>query len=142
MKKNKLRVIQISGIRGLLSAAFIVVCLAAGFIVFPALVLNKLWNHIADITGAIPYINMFQGLILWAILAVSYLIINKKQKYLVAFEPQTSKREIKDIINEIKSQTAELKHETPPLETQDIKIQPAAQKNSEQKEEEKSKEVV
>ena len=142
MKKNKLRVIHISGIRGLLSAAFIVVCLAAGFIGFPALVLNKLWNHIADITGAITYINMFQGLILWAILAVSYLIINKKQKYLVAFEPRASKREIKDIINEIKSQTAELKHETPPLETQDIKIQPAAQKNSEQKEEEKSKEVV
>lgn len=142
MKKNKLRVIQISGIRGLLSAAFVVACLIAGFVGFPALVLNKLWNHIADITGTIPYINMFQGLILWAILAISYLIINKKQKYLVAFEPQPNRREIKDIINEIKSQSADLKKETKkPLETRDIKVQTTT-KDTEQKEEEKSKEVV
>ena len=137
MKKNKLRVIQISGIRGLLSAAFVVVCLIAGFVGFPALVLNKLWNHIADITGAIPYINMFQGLILWAILAVSYLILNKKQRYLVAFEPQTNRREIKDIINEIKSQSAEFHKET---SAQEVKLQPAT-KDTKQ-EEEKSKEVV
>lgn len=119
MKKNKLRVIQISGIRGLLSAAFVVVCLIAGFVGFPALVLNKLWNHIADITGAIPYINMFQGLILWAILAVSYLILNKKQRYLVAFEPQTNRREIKDIINEIKSQSTSLPKEAPQVEKEE-----------------------
>lgn len=132
MKKNKLRVIQISGIRGLLSAAFVVVCLIAGFVGFPALVLNKLWNHVADITGTIPYINMFQGLILWAILAVSYMILNKKQRYLVAFEPKTNRREIKDIINEIKAQSAELKKEAP----QSIKTQ------EDKTEEEKSKEVV
>ncbi len=119
MKKNKLRVIHISGIRGLLSAAFVVVCLIAGFVGFPALVLNKLWNHIADITGAIPYINMFQGLILWAILAVSYLILNKKQRYLVAFEPQTNRREIKDIINEIKSQSTSLPKEAPQVEKEE-----------------------
>lgn len=137
MKKNKLRVIQISGIRGLLSAAFVVACLIAGFVGFPALVLNKLWNHIADITGTIPYINMFQGLILWAILAVSYLILNKKQRYLVAFEPKTSRRDIKDIINEIKSQSAEFNKET---SAQEVKIQPAVKETD--KEEEKSKEVV
>lgn len=139
MKKNKLRVIQISGIRGLLSAAFIVVCLIAGFVGFPSLVLNRLWNHIADLTGTIPYINMFQGLILWAILAVSYLILNKKQRYLVAFEPKTNRREIKDIINEIKAQSAELKKETP-LETREVKIQTSAKEKD--KEDEKSKEVV
>lgn len=137
MKKNKLRVIQISGIRGLLSAAFVVVCLIAGFVGFPALVLNKLWNHVADITGTIPYINMFQGLILWAILAVSYLILNKKQRYLVAFEPKTNRRDIKDIINEIKSQSAELKKET---SAQEVKIQSATKET--ETEEEKSKEVV
>ncbi len=141
MKRNKLRVIQISGIRGLLSAAFVVVCLIAGFVAFPALVLNKLWNHFADITGALPYINGFQGLILWAILAVSYLILNQKQRYLVAFEPKTNRREIKDIINEIKAQSAEFKTDnSTPLERQEVKIQ-APSKEAE-KEEEKSKEVV
>lgn len=132
MRKNKLRVIQISGIRGLLSAAFIVVCLIAGFVGFPALVLNKLWNHFADISGVMPYINMFQGLILWGILAVSYIIINKKQKYLVAFEPKRpNSREIKDIINEIKAQSEK---------KQEVKI-PNENKQTE-KNEEKSKEVV
>lgn len=133
MKKNKLRVIQISGIRGILSAIFIVACLIAGFVGFPALMLNKLWNHIADISGVIPYINMFQGLILWGILAVSYLIINKKQRYLAVFEPKPrSPREIRDIIREIRAQSAALNKEAP----QTIKSE------SEKTEEEKSKEVV
>lgn len=142
MKKNKLRVIQISGIRGLLSAIFVVACLIAGFVGFPALMLNKLWNYLADVSGFMPYINAFQGLVLWGILALSYIIINKKQKFLVAFEPkQPSRREIKDIIDEIKAQSAELK-EVPKktLETQELKIQP--QTNTKDKEEEKSKEVV
>ncbi len=133
MKKNKLRVIQITGIRGLLSAVFVVACLIAGFVGFPALMLNKLWNHIADITGVIPYINAFQGLILWGILAVSYFIINKKERYLSVFEPKPrNPREIRDIIREIKAQSEGLKKEAP----QPIKAEP------EKTEEEKSKEVV
>lgn len=133
MKKNKLRVIQISGIRGLLSAIFIVACLIAGFVGFPSLMLNKLWNHIADITGVIPYINMFQGLILWGILAVSYLIINKKQRYLAVFEPKPKNpKEIRDIIREIKAQSEGLKKEAPQVIKTEV----------EKTEEEKSKEVV
>ncbi len=141
MKRNKLRVIQISGIRGILSAIFVVACLIAGFVGFPSLMLNKLWNHFAETTGVMPYINMFQGLVLWGILAVSYLILNKKQRYLVAFEPKTNRREIRDIINEIKAQSAELKQETPqPFEAQEIKVQTPTKET--EKEEEKTKEVV
>lgn len=133
MKKNKLRVIQITGIRGLISAVFVVACLIAGFVGFPALMLNKLWNHIADITGVIPYINAFQGLVLWGILAVSYFIINKKERYLSVFEPKPrNPREIRDIIREIKAQSEGLKKEA----HQPIKAEP------EKTEEEKSKEVV
>ncbi len=117
MKKNKLRVIQISGIRGLLSALFIVACLIAGFVGFPAMVLNKGWNYLADLTGVMPYINMFQGLVLWGILAVSYFILNKKQKYLAVFEPKPrNPREIRDIINEIKAQSATIKQEAPQVQ--------------------------
>ena len=133
MRKNKLRVIQISGIRGLLSAAFIVICLAAGFVGFPALALSKLWNHFAETSGIVPTINLFQGAILWAILAISYLILNKKQRYLVAFEPKTNARDIKDIISEIKAQSAEYKQE-PHLEPHEIKVQSPA-KDSEKEEE-------
>lgn len=127
MKKNKMRVIQISGLRGIISAIFIVACLIAGFVGFPTVVLENLWNKLADITGILPYINAFQGLILWGILSVSYIIINKKQRYLTVFEPkQRNPKEIRDIIKEIKSQSAAIQKEAP----QSVKTQ-------EEKEEEK-----
>lgn len=114
MKKNKLRVIQITGFRGILSAIFIVACLIAGFVGFPAIVLEHGWNKLAQISGLLPDINGFQGLILWGILAVTYMIINKKQRYLAVFEPKPrNPKEIKDIINEIKAQSAALKKEVP-----------------------------
>lgn len=117
MKKNKLRVIQITGFRGILSAIFVVTCLIAGFVGFPSIVLEHGWNKLADITGTLPYINAFQGVILWGILAVSYMIINKKQRYLAVFEPKPKNpREIRDIINEIKAQSAALKQEAPQVQ--------------------------
>ena len=115
-KKNKklnrfkrLRVIQITGFRGILSAIFVVTCLAAGFIGFPSFVIFKIWNHFAISTQSLPVINLFQGLLLWGIFGVSYLIINEKKKYLVALEPKTvSGKDIRDIIKEIKQQSGEL----------------------------------
>lgn len=150
MKRNKLRVIQIQGFRGILSAVFVVSCLIAGFIGFPTIMLTKGWNYLAQTTLAVPEICAFQGLILWGILAISYILINKKRKFLVAFDaPQTrTPKEIKDIINEIKSQSAELKREIEiennhqnPLETQEIKIQNTIN-TQEQQNEEKTEEVV
>ena len=81
MKRNKLRVIQIQGFRGILSAVFVVSCLIAGFIGFPTIMLTKGWNYLAQTTLAVPEICTFQGLILWGILAISYILINKKRKY-------------------------------------------------------------
>ena len=107
-KGNKLRVIQITGLRGILSAAFVVVCLAAGFVAFPSYVLHKLWNALAGMTSGVPEINILQGLILWGIFAVSYIIINDKKKYLVAFEPKTvSGKDIAEIMKEIKTKSAD-----------------------------------
>ena len=148
MRKNKLRVIQISGFRGILSALFVVTCLMAGFIGFPAWSLHKLWNHFAGIYGILPDINIFQGLILWGILAISYTILNKKQKYLVAFESKSSDpREIRNIINQIRTQSANLKKEfdidyskPQTMETKDIKVTNTPQEKIET--EEKTKEVA
>ena len=46
MKRNA-KIIQISGLRGILMAIFIVTCLAAGFVVFPGFVAMNIWNHFA-----------------------------------------------------------------------------------------------
>mgnify|MGYP003571377555 CR=1 FL=1 len=132
MKKNRLRVIQISGFRGILSAIFIVTCLIAGFVGFPAYVLANLWNRFFT---ALPQIGMFQGLILWGILAVSYAILNRKGKYIMAFEPRTVQpNELKDIIREIKAQKLK--------EAQEIKIHEQPEKQKQEDEEEKTKEVI
>lgn len=108
-RRGKLRVIQITGLRGILSAGFVVVCLAAGFVGFPSFVLYKAWNFIAGYTSIMPAIGIMQGFLLWGIIATMYLIINERNKYFVAFEPKTvSGKNIREIIEEIKSQSGEL----------------------------------
>ena len=142
-KRNKLRVIQISGFRGILSACFVVSCLVAGFVGFPALAIYKLWNHFG--VNVLPQINFFQGLILWAILAVSYLILNQKHQYLTTFEPKTqSPAEIKNIINEIKGRSVDIKNELEnkefsPMDASELKV--SHSKNVENSED-NTKEVI
>ena len=68
--KKRARVIQISGLRGILMAIFIGGCLIAGFVGFPAICAMKLWNYTANF-APLPLINIYQGLMLWAIVAIS-----------------------------------------------------------------------
>ena len=81
--RKRTRIIQISGFRGLIMAVFVVICLTAGFVGFPALMAMQGWNYAAEIFG-FPQINMLQGLMLWAIIAISGYIINEKGKYFVS----------------------------------------------------------
>ena len=82
MKRNT-KIIQISGLKGLVTAIFVVVCLAAGFVAFPGLVAMSIWNHFAG--SFVPEINLYQGILLWAIVALIYFIANK-QSFSVSFE--------------------------------------------------------
>ena len=101
--KHKTRVIQISGFRGLVMAIFVVTCLAAGFIAFPSIVAMHAWNWLANYI-ALPVINIMQGAMLWAIVAICGFIINDRKKYLVAFSPKTqlSEAEMKKIMERVK----------------------------------------
>ena len=80
--KNRPKIIQICGIKGILTALFIVTCLAAGFIAFPGYVAMTIWNHFT--TGITPAINLYQGILLWAIVAIIYFIATK-QRFAVSF---------------------------------------------------------
>ncbi len=104
--KRKVRVIQISGLRGLLTVVFIVSCLTAGFAAFPAFVAMCLWNYVAEFI-AIPAINIFQGLMLWAIIAISGFIINDRKKFLIAFRAhgQLTEQEMRNVMERIKMQS-------------------------------------
>lgn len=110
MRRNNMRVIQISGFRGILMVIFIATCLAAGFIAFPAIVAMNVWNWVANFI-AIPAINIVQGLMLWAIIAISGFIINDRKKYLFSFSPKNklSDEEVQRILENVKKQSQILK---------------------------------
>lgn len=105
MKKN-FKVIQINGIRGLLVAFFTLSCLAAGFVVFPAFLAMTIWNYFASSFNSPIILNFAEGLMLWAIIAFSIYIFNKK-KFIVSFNAQQelSDDEIKAVVSKIKAHT-------------------------------------
>ncbi len=74
MRKNA-KIIQINGLRGLIMAMFIVTCLIAGFVIFPGFVTMNIWNYFATF---IPKLNIYQGVLLWAIIAFILFVINKQ----------------------------------------------------------------
>lgn len=117
MKKN-LRVIQINGFRGILLALFIISCLIAGFIAFPALASMTLWNYLAVKTGSFPSINFYQGILLWAIFVFSAYIFNKK-KFIVSFnsKQELTENEVKDVLSRIKEVNAEIEVNSDKTET-------------------------
>lgn len=88
MKRNA-KIIQINGFRGLVMAMFIVTCLIAGFVVFPGFVAMNIWNCFATV---IPQLNLYQGVLLWAIVALVGFIVNK-QSFSVSF---ASPKELND----------------------------------------------
>lgn len=105
MKRN-LKVIQINGFRGLFLTLFIISCLIAGFIAFPAFLTMNAWNYLSIRTGSFPSISFYEGILLWAIIAFSVYIFNKR-KFIVSFNTQRelSENEVKDVISRFKSQS-------------------------------------
>ena len=106
MKRNT-KIIQINGFRGLILALFTVTCLAAGFIVFPGFVAKNIWNYFSGY-GYMPVINLFQGILLWAMIAISYFIITdrRKQSFIAVKSPkELNEEELKQVMNAIKMHT-------------------------------------
>ena len=107
MKKN-INVIQIKGIKGIIIAAFVVTCLAAGFISFPGIVCTKLWNLASAQIDSLPAIGILQGVLLWAILVVSYFVFRKDNVVVCLKSPQgLSEEELKSVFADLKKQSQE-----------------------------------
>lgn len=102
MKRN-LRVVQIKGFRGLFLTLFIISCLIAGFIAFPAFLSMNIWNHLAVKTGSFPSINFYGGVLLWAIIAFSIFMFSKR-KFIVSFssKQELTEDEVLDVVSRIK----------------------------------------
>lgn len=103
--KINLNVIQIKGLRGLMMAGMIVSCLTAGFIWFPGWVAMNIWNLAAKFIVQMPAIGIFQGLLLWGIIAVSYFTFRKEKLVVCMKTPQgLSEEELKAVFADIKRQ--------------------------------------
>ena len=103
MKKN-FKVITINGVRGIFAAIFVVLGLIAGFIISPGWVCMQIWNKVAEETLTMSTMNLFQGIMLWAIIALSLYALNNKRT-LIGFGsyPTLSPNQIKDIMNRAKA---------------------------------------
>lgn len=103
MKKNNVRVIQINGFRGLMLTFFIISCLVAGFIAFPAFLTMNIWNYLVAKSVSLPAINFSQGVLLWAIIIISAFLFNKK-KFIVSFsaEQELSENQVQKIVSKVK----------------------------------------
>ena len=98
-----MKVIQIDGIKGLITTLFIGVCLFAGFVIFPGQVAMSLWNKYLVALYMFPTLNLFQGILLWAMVAITYCIAFK-QGLSVSFKstPELSQEEIDSIVKSAK----------------------------------------
>lgn len=103
MKKN-FKVITINGIRGAIVAVFIVMGLIAGFVISPGWVCMQLWNYaIEELNVVASSMNIYQGIMLWAIIALSLYALNNKRA-LIGFGSYQglSPEQIKDIMHRAK----------------------------------------
>ena len=106
--KKKVNVIQIKGIRGIIAAIFIVSCLIAGFVAFPAIVCTKAWNFLALNIDRMPTIGVLQGLLLWAIMVVSYFVFRKEKVVVCMKSPEgLNEEELKAVFADLKKQSQE-----------------------------------
>lgn len=101
--KNKLRIIQINGFKGILFLIGAAACLIAGFIAFPGLVLKTGWNIVSSHTGVVPSIGMLQGILLWGIMVVSYFAF-KGKGFFVEFKSadELSRSEMNAVMEKIR----------------------------------------
>lgn len=101
-----MKVIKIDGIKGLISAIFIGACLFAGFAISPGYAAMYLWNKYFVTLYSFPALNLFQGVLLWAILVISYCILTKGG-FAVSFKntPELSDEELDSIIKTAKINT-------------------------------------
>ena len=87
-----MKVIRIDGISGIITAIFVVACLFAGFIISPGYVAMTLWNKYLVSSYMFPKLSLFQGVLLWGIIAITYYILIKG-RLPISFQ---SSRELRD----------------------------------------------
>lgn len=72
-----MKIVQIDGVKGMVTAVFAGICTIAGFAGFPGYVIMSLWNKYLVPSFMFPKLSLFQGILLWGIVVLVYIIVNK-----------------------------------------------------------------
>lgn len=72
------RIIEIRGLKGLLTAIFIFCCLVTGFTVFPGFIAMHAWNLVTSYIPNMPSMHLIHGIMLWAICFLIWFAFNGK----------------------------------------------------------------
>ena len=102
--RNRFNVIQINGVKGIIFIIGAIICLIAGFVVFPGFVMKSAWNFTSGMTNLIPQIGILQGMLLWGIIVVAYLTF-KKRGFFVEFKSaqELTGAELNEVMKKIRA---------------------------------------
>ena len=123
MKNKGPKIIQIAGFRGIMLASFIGICLFAGFVIFPGWVAQEIWNYTGANYITLPSISLWQGVLLWAMIALSIYLFNDR-KFAISFQQpsELSEEEMRFLMERIKMHRQAQKLNAMVLKSNDIKF--------------------
>lgn len=98
-----MKIVQIDGVKGVITAVFMGACLFSGFVLCPGYAAMSLWNKYLVNLYMFPTLNLFQGVLLWGIAVITYCILSKKG-FAISFKntPELSDAELNSIIQRAK----------------------------------------
>ena len=98
-----MKIVQIEGIKGIITAVFVCACAFAGFVISPGYAAMYLWNKYLAQPYMFPTLSLFQGVLLWGIIVISYFIVTKNG-FALSFKntPEMSDEELNSIIKSAK----------------------------------------
>lgn len=103
------RIIEIRGLKGLLTAIFIICCLITGFTVFPGFIAMNIWNLIAPYITDMPQMTLLHGVMLWAILFLIWFAFKGKMPSLhFGCQSAMNDEEIREFVERIQKEQEEL----------------------------------
>lgn len=68
--------IEIKGIKGLLTAIFVISCFLTGLMVLPGFLAMQMWNFIAHYITNMPQMQLLHGVMLWGIIFLIWYAFN------------------------------------------------------------------
>ena len=90
--------IEIYGMHWFWLGLFVIICFTAGFIIFPAWVVQHTWNFFAAFINRAYNISLFAATLLWLIISIS-TYIKTKEKFKISIE--NGNASIKDNIRQV-----------------------------------------